>query len=335
MKANAMNIAPTFSLRKLPPATAHGVLEAEPAFGNRGRRPVSAELEGDGEFRSPGISFEDYKFMNTMQRKTSGERRLPTPTWATNTSEFRILLTRFLELRAGIREPGAGSLAQRLNAAQQKMLQSIPRKVAVIDRLSREYVELKKTGTDPERALLLEREVRNLDTVIRMIRMGPGGVARMVQIYYGCGCDSVDVGSEIGISPTQVRQTLFRLHKTAKELANPKPPKPRKPKPEPGPRYCRCGAELPKRLRLCDACGQLRRQLRKKLRYCQCGALLLERWKRSCDNCKHLKRTSSGPRGLVATMFGKRVRELSREERRLYQREVARRERAEKKGEAS
>jgi len=95
------------------------------------------------------------------------------------------------------------------------LLQAVPAKLAVIDRLSREYLTLTRTGADPARQRMLASQIQNLDTCVRLAREGPGLVARIIHLYYGCGFDSVGVGSELGISPTLVRQTIFRLNRLA------------------------------------------------------------------------------------------------------------------------
>jgi hypothetical protein len=207
-------LSPNFSLKRLPSAAAHGALEDKPVFMS-GRKPVSAAFDADGEVITPGIAFEDYARMNTQQRKTSGARQLPTPSWAVNQLELRALLVRFLELRAGIRTPGSGSLVQRLNEAQRRLLASIPRKIEVLDRLCREHQEAK--STDPARARMLASQIANLDTGIRLTRMGPGVIARMVTLFHGCGYDSVGTAAEIGCHPVLVRQTLHRLRRIANQ----------------------------------------------------------------------------------------------------------------------
>jgi hypothetical protein len=207
-------LSPNFSLKRLPSAAAHGALEDKPVFMS-GRKPVSAAFDADGEVITPGIAFEDYARMNTQQRKTSGARQLPTPSWAVNQLELRALLVRFLENRAGIRDPGAGSLVERLNEAQRRLLSSIPRKVENLDRLCREYQDVK--NTDRARARVLQSQIANLDTGIRLARMGPGVVARIVVLYYSVGLDSVGTAAEIGCSPMLVRQTLYRLHRIANQ----------------------------------------------------------------------------------------------------------------------
>ena len=42
--------------------------------------------------------------MSTMQRETTGERRLPTPSWAVNDKELQHLLVVFMEVRACFRK---------------------------------------------------------------------------------------------------------------------------------------------------------------------------------------------------------------------------------------
>lgn len=220
-------LSQNFHLQRCEPGVAQGAFELEPAFGIRKRLPVSAEFDADGEAVSIGIAFDDYVKMHTIQRKLSGERRLPTPSWAVNQSELRSLLVHFFERRAGIRYHGNGSDVQRLNAAQQKLLSRVPGMTEVLDRLCGRYAAAK--SADPERARSFRIQIQSIDTTIRMVRMGPGGVARIVHLYYSVGMDSVGVAAEIGITPMHVRQTLWRLHRAAKGNMTPKKGRPRKP----------------------------------------------------------------------------------------------------------
>lgn len=205
-----MNLAPNFSLRKLPPAAAHGVLETEPVFGKRGRHPVSAELDGDGGFSTPGIAFEDFSRMKTVQYKLAPSRKLEVPAWAVNDSALRMLIVRFVERRAGIRELGIGSHTDRLAAAQAKLRSLISRKSDVLDRLCRAYV----VEDNPARKRVLQTQIKNLDAVIRTTEQGPALIAGIVYLYYRCGLPSNAVASELGIQPQSVRQILFRLKST-------------------------------------------------------------------------------------------------------------------------
>lgn len=241
-------LAPTFSLKKLPPAAAQGALEYTPTYTGRARHPVSVDFEADGEISSVGFAFEDYTRAHVTSHKLAPSRRLPTPSWAVNTSELRALLVRFMENRAGIRNPGAGSLVERLNEAQRRLLTTIPHKIAVLDHLCREYQDVR--STDPDRARILASQISNLDTGIRLIRMGPGAVGRMIHLYYAVGLDSVGTAAEIGCHPVLVRQTLHRLHR----LAN----KPRKAPKEPKVQRANRQMEMRSRRRkrgLCGSCG--------------------------------------------------------------------------------
>lgn len=212
-------LSQNFHLQRCEPGIAHGALDAEPAFGERGRLPVSSEFRADGEVSSPGIAWEDYSRCHIETRKIAPGRKPGCPSWAVNSRELRELVTRFFEARAGIRKRGDGSLVQRLNAAQQKILASVPRKVEVLDRLCREYIVVK--AVDSARARVLTTQILNLDAVIRTAREGPGIIARLVYLYYAVGMDSAGVGSELGVSPRSIRQTVYRLHRLAKRVSAP------------------------------------------------------------------------------------------------------------------
>jgi len=65
----------------------------------------------------------------------------------------------------------------------------------------------------------LEREISGIDTYLRISENGGADiVAAIVYLYYRTGLDSVGVGGELGLKPPHVRQTLFRMHQTAKNL---------------------------------------------------------------------------------------------------------------------
>src|SRR5208282_1219630 len=68
-------------------------------FAGREQFPVGATMTATG-WLSNGISFDDYNRMSTQKRKTSGERRLPTPGWAMSDYALRRVLVTFLEERS-------------------------------------------------------------------------------------------------------------------------------------------------------------------------------------------------------------------------------------------
>jgi hypothetical protein len=120
--------------------------------------------------------------------------------------------------------------------------------MVVLDKLCEEYVEIKQRGLKPgitdrewneskpqpympfaegearyqdeqKRIKQLESEIEGIDTYLRISDNGGADVvAATVYLYYRTGLDSVGVGSELGLKAPHVRQTLFRLHQTAKRL---------------------------------------------------------------------------------------------------------------------
>jgi hypothetical protein len=204
-------------------------------FADRRPHPVSAASDGHGGFNTPGVSFEDFSRMTTMQRKTTGERRLPTPSWAVNDSELQHVLTVFMEERAGFlkhkdlpraekKDLTPEALKARLQKATEKELSRRAGKLAVMKRLNEEYVHIRQQGflSDGEQTRLreLETEIQGLSTYLRYSQNGGADVvAGMVYLYYRTGMDSVGVASELGIKPQHVRQTLWRLHRTAERIA--------------------------------------------------------------------------------------------------------------------
>ena len=137
-------LSENFHLQRCEPGVAAGLLDAEPAFGDRGRKPVSVKFDAEGQFSSSGFAYDDYWRCHIETRKVARGRRNETPRWAVNFRELRELVTRFMELRAQIRVPdSSSSLIQRLNLANQKILSDVPRKVQVLDRLCSEYLAAK------------------------------------------------------------------------------------------------------------------------------------------------------------------------------------------------
>lgn len=217
-------------------------------FAGKGAHPVSARMTVDG-WLTPGVSYDDYSRMSTQRRKTTGERRLPTPVWAVNNPLLRRVLVTFMEERAGFRKgPRRGGLKERLEHAKAKIISKRPKMIDVLDKLCREYVEIKNKGLNPditdaewnaskpqpymafaegearyidekERRRQLEIEIEGIDTYLRYTANGGADVvAAIVYLYYRTGLDSVGVGEELGLKPPHVRQTLWRLHRTAKAM---------------------------------------------------------------------------------------------------------------------
>jgi hypothetical protein len=204
-------------------------------FANRRPHPVTAASDGHGGFTSPGIAFEDFSRMSSMQRKTTGVRRLPTPKWAVNDKELQHLLTVFMEGRAGFRKHKdplietkkdltKEALQVRLERAKAKVMSRREGMFAVMKKLNEEYVRIQQQHplyeTDLIRLRQLENEIQGIDTYLRYSENGGADiVAAIVYMYYRTGMDSVGVSAELGIKPPHVRQTLWRLHRVADRIA--------------------------------------------------------------------------------------------------------------------
>ena len=208
-------------------------------FGGKKQRMASAIT---------GLDFRDTVNMQVVQRKQSGERRLPTPLWALNDKMFRELLVTFMEGRLGLK-PGKGNMIDRLDRARLAALAQHPRLNETLDKLNMEYVQVQRDGvsadeiarraaqptifqeSDPEldmqirqghaatkRLVELEVEIEGLDTYLRYTRNGGAGVlAQVVYLYYRVGLDSVGVADETGLKPPHVRQLLYRMNEVWKQ----------------------------------------------------------------------------------------------------------------------
>ena len=255
-------------------------------FAGRNQYPVGATVTATG-WLSNGVSFDDYNRMHTHKRKTSGERRLPTPLWAMSDWALRRVLVQFMEerafskkertvraaaekdarkiLKADLDKKGAEYaerrkayaaleevwLRSRLDAVQKKVASKRPQAESVMDQLCAEYVEIKQKGLKPgmtdkewneslnepylefaegeakyqdEKVKLkrLEVVIEGIDTYLRYtVNGGADMVASAVYLYYRVGMDSVGVANELGLKSPHIRQTLYRLHQTAKKIFPP------------------------------------------------------------------------------------------------------------------
>src|SRR5205823_8733170 len=150
--------------------------------------------------------------MHSITRKLHGERRLPTPEWATNDAKLRRLLIRFLEgiLRPHYEESDAARLA-RVDKHQRDNESKLQ---TTLTNLCREYTALKGAEVNFPRQRQLQTLIQGVDTQIRLQSNRAGLVARIVYLYYRVGYDSVGTSEAIGgINPVLVRRVLFQLRK--------------------------------------------------------------------------------------------------------------------------
>jgi hypothetical protein len=196
--------------------------------GARANHPVAAHAVAGGGFESTGIDFADYDRMSTKERKLAA-RRYGAPSWVLNDSTLRAVLVRYLELRAFTRAAPLSaclSESERLQRAQAKIVADIPKKDALLTKLAKEYMALKRRGTDPARLLKLGQLIEGLDSAIVMSRNIAGKVLMVAHLYYRTGLNCVEVGTECGIKPPHVRMLLLRLRSVAAELGyGPAPPR--------------------------------------------------------------------------------------------------------------
>jgi hypothetical protein len=290
----------TVKITKCPPMPAHGTPRDEFAFGIRRPLPVAAHSNGDGSFSSTGLSYGDASRMNIQQRKTTGERRKSTPAWALNDELTQEVIARYVEVRSGLRFPHSGTPRERIVRAEARLAAKDAGRLTTLTKMNEEYI----TSDSPKRRAQLERQLLTLDTSRRIDRTPAALVAGIIYLYYRGACDSVGVGSEIGIKPTAVRQILFRLNACANGLngkglpskrknltcgcdeckttnaATPAEPATTREKKE---RTCPCGAPAPARCKYCEACYV--KSL--KPRHCQvCGALRPKNRRTLCGSKK-------------------------------------------------
>jgi hypothetical protein len=166
-----------------------------------------------------------------------GGRKLETPTWALNDAELLRVLAYYLERRAGFTRRQAGTTRERIERAHQRLLAREPGLSTALNGLCRQYVELKRSGTDPARLAVLQSEILTVDSTI-LSNARPALPAVVVMMYHRARMDSPAISMELKISPQHVRRTLFRMAEAAKRLQDGDPPgksRGRKPKqPEPG-----------------------------------------------------------------------------------------------------
>jgi hypothetical protein len=127
---------------------------------------------------------------------------------------LREVIVTYVEQRANFRmaAPATGTYAERLARAEATLKARTESQINTMRRLNKEYLA---EGTTPERKKQLYTSIRGLDKTVLINQNAAAVVAGIIWLYYRAAQDSVGVGAELGIRPQTVRQTLFRLHKTA------------------------------------------------------------------------------------------------------------------------
>lgn len=214
-------------ITKLPPGPERPELHFQQRIAGRERYPVSAEYQGQGEWNSPGIGYEDYTRMYTRERVLAPGRRYQTPEWALDNELLQNVLVEYMESRAMMRWRQHGNVKERIENAQQQIVLYQPVQKRALVSLCREYVELKNAGPlsddEQERKRLLEAEIEGLDTTLRTSARIAALVAAIVYLYFRQSMNSVEVGAELHIKPPHVRQILWRLQRSWERLNGEQP----------------------------------------------------------------------------------------------------------------
>ena len=174
--------------------------------------PVSAQVNGEGAWESPGIDFSDYGRMYSFNQKLEACRRLDTPEWALRPALLRQVIVHYVERRAGFKKPLPGTERERLARASQRNAERCKMNEAVLRNLCVRFVELKKANADPAALAMLKIQITNLDTRLLIDKTVAGIAVRAVHLYYGAGLDSVAVADELGIKPPHVRALIWKLN---------------------------------------------------------------------------------------------------------------------------
>jgi hypothetical protein len=192
--------------------------------------PVSiARFNAEGEASGgTGLSFDDYKHMQTQTHKQSGQRRYTTPIWALNDRMLQIVLVEYLLQRAFshgylLRAAAFQSTVNmkpfdKLRYAEEILRARVPGLEKRVVHLCGEYVGLKNSGGDPARIQRIESLIEGIDTNIIIDRSAGKVMAAIVYFYYRESLDSVGVALRIGLRPPCVRQSLYRMSIVAQGL---------------------------------------------------------------------------------------------------------------------
>jgi len=147
-------------------------------------RPLIFKADGHAN----GFSFEERRDLHVHIRKSFARRGSP-PSWAMNTSALKLLLARFLELRANIRFAGNGTPEERILRAQKLLKKARP---ALIER-RREIVALKSAGGSAK----LERAIKEIDTQLAVSKDAALIVCGVVHYYVRCGYRASDTAAAL------------------------------------------------------------------------------------------------------------------------------------------
>jgi hypothetical protein len=198
-----------------PPSQPRSGLHFDKAqFSARRRLPVEAHYVGarngvNGWVSASGISFDDYRNMTTMQRRTVGRiRRLETPDFMKDERRFRAVVIRYLEIKAGFQTPQNGTEVERTLRFTVAMKTKAERAEQNLDKFAALYV----AATDDAERERLQQLIQEYDASIRVYRE-PAVIPQICRAYYFERLDSCDVADRFGFKAPHVRKILQRLQR--------------------------------------------------------------------------------------------------------------------------
>lgn len=162
--------------------------------------------------------------MSTHMHKLEVGRRNERPTWAINEKQLARVLATYMEARASLgKRNHEGTPAERIKRAQVRIKSQLPNRIETIQRLCKEYVELKRSPAATHKRLReLEGQIESLDTYICASQKDGGLLSAVgcVQGYFREGLTSVECAERLHIKPPHVRAIIWRLNKSAEKVKN-------------------------------------------------------------------------------------------------------------------
>lgn len=173
----------------------------------------------DGSYAS-GLSFDELARCHTASKSALFKGRDGCPPWASNLRSLGLLLARYFEKRAGFKHPRIDSPERRVVHAVSKILADVPANVALLDRLTAEYITTK--DVDAARARVLERQIRSLDGRLVIDKGGPSLIVGIIYWWGRMGYDSSETSVALHhqVSPVAVRQIASRLTHLWEKMQN-------------------------------------------------------------------------------------------------------------------
>ena len=188
-------------------------------------RAIYARYTPQG-WETSGLGFSDFArhnngagSMRVHWRESRRQRRLDTPSWATNDAELREVLLKFCERRVLVslkRVAAVAGLTQEERVNRVRQLELMRAKECEQNLIAlRQRWKTEPEETKPK----LETQITNFDTQLRDLRRGNLALAAgVVYFYFRLGYHSVEVARELGIKPPHVRQILARLDLAARGI---------------------------------------------------------------------------------------------------------------------